>query len=90
MSFKKPVCENFGQDGNAFAIIGQVDKALRKAGLKEQSVEFKAKAFKAASYDALLVLCLEYVEADMGEKEDDEDAENDEFFGEDDEDESED
>lgn len=58
----KPVCKLLGTDGNAFALIGKVDTALKKAGLHEQATEFKNKAFNCESYDALLVLIGKYVE----------------------------
>ncbi len=51
-----------GEDGNVFAIIGAVRNVLRKAGHKELAVEFRDKAFKAASYEDVLNLCREYVE----------------------------
>lgn len=51
-----------GTDGNAFAIIGKVSKALKKAGLKDKADEFVKRAFSAGSYDEVLQLCCEYVE----------------------------
>jgi hypothetical protein len=51
-----------GEDGNAFAIIGRVSKALKRAGLEKEAEEFKQKAMACPSYDALLMLVLEYVE----------------------------
>lgn len=50
-----------GTDGNAFAIIGAVSTALRKAGHPEAAKEFTEQAFKSKSYDALLQLCLSWV-----------------------------
>ena len=58
----KPKCKLVGTDGNAFSLIGKVSKALRSAGQSDKAKEFTSKAFSCASYDALLVLCLEYVE----------------------------
>jgi hypothetical protein len=60
----KPVCQLTGTDGNAFAIIANVDKALKRAGLRERAQEWRAAAFKSASYDALLQLAFEYVEVE--------------------------
>ena len=34
---EKPKVKLVGQDGNAFPILGRVSKALRQAGLGEQS-----------------------------------------------------
>ena len=50
-----------GQDSNAFAIIGTVAKALKRAGHKELSEEFMSAAFASGSYDEVLRLCMKYV-----------------------------
>lgn len=62
-----------GEDGNAFAIMGRVSKALKRAGEHEAAEEYTNAAFEAESYDALLRLTLEYVSED--EEMDDEDDE---------------
>lgn len=49
-----------GEDGNAFAIIGRVRKALRKAGYTDLVVQFTAEA-TSGDYDHLLVTCMKYV-----------------------------
>lgn len=51
-----------GEDGNAFAIIGRVSQALKRAGHVEGAKEFRAAAFGADSYDAILQLVLRTVE----------------------------
>lgn len=61
---EKPTCRLSGTDGNVFAVIGNVSRALTKAGQSEKAKEFKEKAFKSDSYDAVLVLCFEYVEVE--------------------------
>lgn len=58
----KPKVKLTGQDGNVFTVIGLTDKALKKAGLKEQAKEFKDKAFGARNYDEVLRLCMEYAD----------------------------
>jgi hypothetical protein len=35
---KKPVCELIGTDGNVFCVIGNVRRALRKAGLNDKAI----------------------------------------------------
>ncbi len=60
----KPVCKLVGTDGNVFAIIGKVSKCLVRAGLPEQAREFKEKAFKAPSYDAVLQLSMQYTDVE--------------------------
>lgn len=60
----KPVCKLIGEDGNAFSVIGNVSRCLKRNGLHEQAKEFTEKAFKSESYDALLGLVFEYVEVE--------------------------
>jgi len=62
MDNNKPVCKLIGKDGNAFAIIGNVRKALRNAGMKDKADEFTGKVKTLQSYDDLLSLAMEYVE----------------------------
>jgi hypothetical protein len=58
---EKPKCKLVGEDGNAYAIMGRVKKALRDAGQGDKVPEFLAKAM-SGDYDNLLVTCLEYVD----------------------------
>lgn len=60
----KPTCKLTGTDGNAFAVIGNVSRALRKAKLDIQAREFQGRAMKAGSYNEILTLCFEYVEVE--------------------------
>ena len=60
----KPVCKLVGSDGNVFAVIGAVCKALRRAGQPDKAEEFSKRAMKSGSYDAVLQLCFEYVEVE--------------------------
>ena len=58
----KPKVKLVEQDGNAFAIIGKVQKALRKAGADRKYV---AKYFDEATkgdYDNLLSTTMKYVD----------------------------
>lgn len=57
----KPTVKLLGEDGNVFAIIGRVSRALKKAGLSEQAKAFTTKAFKCASYQEVLALVLDFV-----------------------------
>lgn len=43
-----------GQDGNAFAIIGAVSKAIRREVGSEEAAAYSAAAMDTPSYDALL------------------------------------
>lgn len=58
----RPPCKLIGEDGNVFSIIGRVRKALREDGQDARAREFVEKAYRSGSYDAVLQLCLEYVE----------------------------
>lgn len=51
-----------GEDGNVFAIIGAVSKALKRAGKPDAAAEFSAAAFRCGSYDEVLRLCMATVE----------------------------
>lgn len=51
-----------GNDGNAFAIIGAVQRGLREAGYSDEAKQFSTDAMNSESYDALLRLCMETVE----------------------------
>jgi len=51
-----------GTNGNSFALIGKVQKALQDAGIESSEVvEFTERCFKASSYDELLRFLMETV-----------------------------
>ncbi len=50
-----------GEDGNAFAILGRVCKAMRKAGVSKAEIDqFQAEAM-AWDYNHLLTTCMRWV-----------------------------
>ncbi len=50
-----------GSDGNAFAIIGKVKDAMKKAGVSpEETKAFMSEAM-SGDYDNLLVTCMKWV-----------------------------
>lgn len=51
-----------GSDGNVFAIIGAVSKALRRAGHGEAVEAFTADVFAATCYDDALQRVMTWVE----------------------------
>jgi hypothetical protein len=57
---KRPLCRLVGEDGNAFAIIGRVCHALKKAGLADKCDEYIDLATQS-DYDNLLRVTMEYV-----------------------------
>lgn len=59
----RPTVRLVGTDGNVFAIIGRVRRALRDAGQEERATAFVARAWAAGSYDEVLALVLDYVDA---------------------------
>jgi hypothetical protein len=50
------------EDGNVFAIIGRVTKALKRAGLRAEAEAFAKEAMASESYDAVLQLVMRTVE----------------------------
>ena len=51
-----------GEDGNAFAILGRVQRALRSAGVDESEIsEFFAQA-SSGDYDHLLGVVMQWVD----------------------------
>ena len=50
-----------GEDGNAYAIMGAVQKALRRAGVPQAEVEQYLTESKSGDYDNLLVTAMRWV-----------------------------
>ena len=50
-----------GTDGNAFAILGKVSQALKKAGYVDLAKEFRDEATKG-DYNHHLATCMDYVD----------------------------
>ncbi len=53
-----------GEDGNAFAILGKVQKALRQAGYDKEFIEKYLEQATAGSYEDLLQVTMTYVEVE--------------------------
>jgi hypothetical protein len=51
-----------GTDGNAFAIIGKVRLALRRAGVPAEEVEAFSEEAMRGDYDHVLQTCMNWVE----------------------------
>jgi hypothetical protein len=56
----KPTVRLLGEDGNAFFILGKVNKALKQAGLIKEAAEFMKEATKG-DYSHLLATADKYV-----------------------------
>jgi hypothetical protein len=54
--------ELVGRDGNAFAIIGRVRRALREAGVPEEEIRRFVEEAMAGDYDDMLRTVMRYVE----------------------------
>ena len=56
-----------GEDGNAFAILGRVSKALKRAGVDRSDIDkFMAEAMNG-DYNHLLRTCMAWVDTDSPE-----------------------
>jgi len=51
-----------GEDGNAFAILGKVSKALRDAGYDQAFIDEYIEQATSGDYDHLLMTTMPYVE----------------------------
>jgi hypothetical protein len=60
---KKPTVKLIGEDGNAYAIMGRVTRALRKAGYSKEEIDRYRKEAKSGDYDNLLRVTLKWVDA---------------------------
>lgn len=60
MSENKPRVKMIGEDGNAFSILGKVNKALKKAGRPKDGKRFLEEAMQG-DYDHLLRTAMKYV-----------------------------
>ncbi len=58
----KPKVTLVGEDGNSFAIMGTVQKALRKAGADKEYIDSYFDEATAGDYDHLIQVTMEYVE----------------------------
>jgi hypothetical protein len=50
-----------GRDGNAFAILGAVSQAMKKAKIEKAEVDAFMKEAMSADYDNLLCVCMNWV-----------------------------
>lgn len=56
------VVEMIGEDGNAFAIIGRVHRAMKRAGLDRSEIERFDEEAMEGDYDQLLATVMQWVE----------------------------
>ena len=60
----KPTVKLSGEDGNAFAIMGRVKQALRRAGADREYIDKYLSEATAGDYDNLLIVSMEYVDVE--------------------------
>ena len=60
----KPTVKLIGEDGNAFAIMGRVKQALRRAGADREYIDKYLSEATAGDYDNLLIVSMEYVDVE--------------------------
>ncbi len=63
----KPRVRLIGEDGNAFAILSRVRRALWEAGASEEYVERYTREATSGDYDHLLAVTLAYID-EVGEE----------------------
>ena len=61
---EKPVVELVGSDGNAYAIMGKVRRALKRAGVPDAVLKEYERKSKSGDYDNLLAVACEYAEVE--------------------------
>ena len=60
----KPPVKLIGEDGNAFAIMGRVKKALKHAGADKEYIDKYLSDAISGDYNHLLAVSMEYVEVE--------------------------
>jgi hypothetical protein len=61
---ERPTVELTGTDGNAFAVLGRVEKALRRAGWIQADIDKFHQEATRGDYDHLLQTVFKYVEVE--------------------------
>ena len=57
---EKPTVKLIGEDGNAFAIMGTVAKALKKAGFSQEHIAKYYEESSSGAYDNLIRVAMKY------------------------------
>jgi hypothetical protein len=57
----KPTVKLIGQDGNAFAIMGNIKRALKRAGADKEYIDEYLKEATSGDYNHLLTISMKYV-----------------------------
>jgi len=59
---QRPKVRLIGEDGNAFAVLGKVSKALKSAGADKEYIDQYLKKAMDGDYNHLLGVTMEYVD----------------------------
>ncbi len=57
----KPTVNLIGQDGNAFSIMGNIKRALKRAGADKEYIDKYISEATSGDYDHLLTVSMKYV-----------------------------
>jgi len=60
----KPTVKLIGQDGNAFAIMGNIKQALKSAGADKEYIDKYISEATSGDYDHLLAVSMLYVDVE--------------------------
>ncbi len=60
----KPTVKLIGRDGNAFAVMGRVKQALRRAGADGEYIDKYLSDATSGDYNHLLAVSMEYVDVE--------------------------
>lgn len=60
--YPKIKVELSGGDGNAFMILGKMQRAMQKVGVSQEKIDEFKKEAKSGDYDHLLQTCMKWVE----------------------------
>jgi len=62
LSYEKPTIQLTGNDGNAFAILGNVRRGMKRAGATDEELKAFMSEATSGDYDHLLQTCMKYVD----------------------------
>lgn len=68
VKFPKVKVQLVGEDGNAFAIMGRVAKALRRGGVDKVEIDKFYEEAMSGDYNHLLFVVMQYVSIDNDDK----------------------
>lgn len=61
---QKPIMQLVGEDGNAYAILGRMRHAMKKAGWNKEEIDVVTRKATSGDYDHLLRTVMEVCDTD--------------------------